>query len=731
MRHHGGDTMPHHVPEKGFVLMSQPSQITDDRSRISSILLLDKDKLLQSIFRLSSLLTTPSNVNEILVKILDEVVDSIGFDRGIIRLFDASRQNLEAKVVKNYSPEEERKVFAVALNIHEHDCIVTKVAKSGQPIAVEVTATDPRITETDRMLTKIYDRGSYFCAPLKIGDEVIGIIAAWFKEETKFFPEEISLFVTYANTLSIIIHNMRLFEANAEKIRQLTILQDAVSEMNASHVLDNHILEILAKSALQIARSEKVLVYFLDIEKNRCLVNDGGNVFIDDRRACEARIGQTIIREAIDMNTVTARQGSSAGSATRPVFSGYPSEIALPLKVKEKFKGALYLAKKSGGYSTDQIHVLDILVKNASTSYDNAIMHSMLSLEAKSLKTEVEKLKEREDILLGFHNILGKSKKMLSLFHVIEEVAGHNTNILIQGESGTGKELIARAIHRQSNRNAKRFVDINCAAIPGTLLESELFGYEAGAFTDARKRKIGLLEYASGGTILLDEIGDMSIHLQAKFLRMLEDGHIRRLGGNDNIPIDVRFIFSTNRDLNRMVAEGSFREDLYYRISVVPILIPPLRERTEDLMLLARYYVEEFNRKFKKKVTGFTEDAERILTAYPWPGNVRELKNIIERIMILHNDGFQITCENLPAEMRITTNQEKLRLRIDNILPQFSSEGIDFIRVTEKITNDIKRKIIENSLAASRGNKTEAARCLGISRYKLIREQKKINNDIK
>jgi len=711
--------------------MSQPSQITDDRSRISSILLLDKDKLLQSIFRLNSLLTAPFNVDEILVKILDEVVDSIGFDRGIIRLFDASRQNLEAKVVKNYSPEEERKVFAVALNIHEHDCIVTKVAKSGQPIAVEVTATDPRITETDRMLTKIYDRGSYFCAPLKIGDEVIGIIAAWFKEETKFFPEEISLFVTYANTLSIIIHNMRLLEANAEKIRQLTILQDAVSEMNASHILDNHILEILVKSALQIARSEKVLVYFLDIEKNRCLVNDGGNVFIDDRRACEKRIGQTIIREAIDTNTVTARQGSSAGSATRPVFSGYLSEIALPLKVKEKFKGALYLAKKSGGYSTDQIHVLDILVKNASTSYDNAIMHSMLSLEAKSLKTEVEKLKEREDILLGFHNILGKSKKMLSLFHVIEEVAGHNTNILIQGESGTGKELIARAIHRQSNRNTKRFVDVNCAAIPGTLLESELFGYEAGAFTDARKRKIGLLEYASGGTILLDEIGDMSIHLQAKFLRMLEDGHIRRLGGNDNIPIDVRFIFSTNRDLSRMVAEGSFREDLYYRISVVPIVIPPLRERSDDLLLLARYYVEEFNRKFKKKVTGFTEDAERILTAYPWPGNVRELKNIIERIMILHNDGFHITCENLPAEMRITTNQEKLRLQIENILPQLSPDGIDFTRVTERITNDIKRKIIENTLAASKGNKTAAARCLGISRYKLIREQKKINNDIK
>jgi two-component system response regulator AtoC len=578
------------------------------------------------------------------------------------------------------------------------------------------------------MLTKIYDRGSYFCAPLKIGEEVIGIIAAWFKEETKFFPEEIGLFVTYANTLSIIIYNMRLFEANAEKIRQLMILQDAVSEMNSSHVLDNHIIEILVKSALKIARSEQVLACFLDIDKDRYLINEGGKVSIGDRSVWEERIGPTIIREAIDTDAIATRQAFTGHPSPQPLFPGYLSEIALPLKVKDKFKGALYLAKKAGSYSQDQIHVLDILVKNASTSYDNAIMQSMLSLEAKSLKTEVEKLKEREDILLGFHNILGKSKKMQSLFHVIKEVAGHNTNILIQGESGTGKELIARAIHRQGNRNNRSFVDVNCAAIPGTLLESELFGYEAGAFTDARKRKIGLLEYASGGTILLDEIGEMNIHIQAKFLRMLEDGHIRRLGGNDPIPIDVRFIFSTNRDLNRMVAEGTFREDLYYRISVVPITIPPLRERTEDILILARYYLDEFNGKFKKKVKGFSEDAERILISYQWPGNVRELKNIIERIMILHGDGERISLESLPAEMRSIANNEKFRIHITNILPQFAGDGIDFSQVTERIINDVKRQIIDNALAMSRGNKTEAAKRLGISRFKLIRERKKMEN---
>jgi transcriptional regulator with PAS, ATPase and Fis domain len=313
---------------------------------------------------------------------------------------------------------------------------------------------------------------------------------------------------------------------------------------------------------------------------------------------------------------------------------------------------------------------------------------------------------------------------------VIEEVASHNTNILIQGESGTGKELIARAIHRQSNRHSKPFVDVNCAAIPGTLLESELFGYEAGAFTDARKRKIGLLEYANGGTLLLDEVGDMSIQLQVKFLRMLENGYIRRLGGTENIPIDVRFIFSTNMDLTKMVSEGLFREDLFYRIRVVPIIIPPLRERPDDILLLARYYIEEFNKKFGKKVRGFSKEAEQILKAYTWPGNVRELKNIIERVMILQKSGTTLASDDLPAEIKVALDQRYLKVEIEKFLPLLSAGEINYTSITEKIMNDIKEKIIENALEISGGNKTIAAKQLSISRYKFIREQKKIGKHI-
>jgi transcriptional regulator with GAF, ATPase, and Fis domain len=689
--------------------------------------LLDKDKLLESIFRISVFMNRHASVDGFLKKILDEVVDTIGFHRGIIRLMDESKQYLVAKVVKNYTPEEAQTAFDVALDLNRHDCLAVKVVKSGLPITIEDASTDLRITDIDRMLTNVYDQGSIFVAPLKAGEDVIGILGAWSQHEATFYPEQISLFQAFAGQISIMIHNARLFEANAEKIRMLMILQHAVSEMNSSYELNNRILHILSQSALEISAAKKVIVYFLDIGKDRCFIYDGEKVFIGDKATGDQRIRHSIIARAIDENRPVIGNVLPDASLPPPLFGEFPREIAIPMNIKDKFSGALYLAKKSGAYLPDQINILDVLVSNAVTAYDNAIMHSLLFLEAKNLKTEVEELKKREAMLLGFHDILGQSDKMTEIFRMIENIAGHNTNVLIQGESGTGKELIARAIHRQSDRRARHFVDVNCAAIPGTLLESELFGYEAGAFTDARKRKIGLLEHASGGTLLLDEIGDMNIHLQAKFLRMLEDGYIRRLGGTENVPVDVRFIFSSNRDLVRMAAEGTFREDLFYRVSVVPIVIPPLRERVEDVMLLAQYYIDEFNKKFKRNIRGFSRDAESILRSYNWPGNVRELKNIIERVMILKHSGNMITAENLPVEMKAAVDQGEATIPVMQWAPVVTPAGLDYESVTGSMNREISKAILENALKAAGGNKSEAARLLNISRYKLLREVNKMN----
>ena len=682
------------------------------------------ERLLEGFFRISTFLTSPARVDDILQKILDEVVDTMGFQRGIICLFDETNENLITKVVKNYNHEEAARAFSINLNINKHDCLETRVAKSGNYIALEDSETDPRITEADRKITKFYKRGSTFYAPLKLEDEVIGIICLWSKERTKFSDEEINTVLTFANQVSIVIHNTRLFEDNQKKIERLFILQEAVSQLNANYVLDN-IHKIVINNALKIGEADKALIYFWDIKKDTSLISDGEKVIIDEEKRYLSKIEQSIIKKALGTEQRVI-QNSSIDSDTTPLFDGYTSEIAIPQKITDKFKAVLYLAKKKGDFRPDEINVLDILVNNAAASYDNAIMHSLLSLEAKSLKTKVELLEERADKLLGFHNIIGNSKNMQGIFHVLKEVAKHDTNVLIQGESGTGKELIARAIHRQSNRKSKRFVDVNCAAIPDTLLESELFGHEAGAFTDARKRKTGLLEHGNGGTILLDEIGDMNHQLQAKFLRVLEDGYIRRLGGTENIPIDVRFIFSTNKDLSRMVADGSFREDLFYRISVVPITIPPLRERDNDIILLSQHYIEEFNNKFNKNAKGFTKEAEEVLVKYSWPGNVRELKNIIERVMILQDVGIFITWDDLPIEIKTAASRE-MTTPVDEYLPYSSSYPVDYKLLIDQLTIKIKEQILIRTLELSNGNKTVAAQRLGISRYTLLRELKKLD----
>lgn len=687
----------------------------------------DKDKLLKSVYRISSFLTSPSDIDEVLKKILDEVVDTMEFDRGIICLLDDARENLITRVVKNYGPEEEERAFSVQLNLKKHDCLETRVATFGYSIALEDSDTDPRVTETDRKITEFYKRGSTFYGALKIEDDIIGVIAVWRKKKWNFLPEEINILHTFANQISVVIHNIRLFENNRRKIRELVILQQAVSGLHSGYVLDR-MHEILMGNALKISNASRALIYFLDPQKKRCLINDGEEVYIDEKNEYGEKIDRSIIRKALDANAIVVQQPSSSNSKITHLFDEYPSEIAFPIKIKDKFKGALYLGKEQGVFSRDQINVLEILVKNAAISYDNAIMHSMLSIEAESLKTEVEKLKEREDVLLGFQDILGKSRKMFGIFHVVQEVAKHDTSILIQGESGTGKELIARAVHRQSNRGSKRFIDVNCAAIPGSLLESELFGYEAGAFTDAKKRKIGLLEHASGGTLLLDEVGDMSLPLQAKFLRLLENGYIRRLGGTENISIDVRFVFSTNKDLLSMVAEGSFREDLFYRISVVPVVLPPLRERGDDIILLTRYYIDQFNEKFNKRVKGISREVEDILKRYSWPGNVRELRNIVERIMILRDVGTIITEENLPAEIRVAAPQD-IAAQIGDSLSLPFHAGMDYRLTVDKLTRKVKEKILMEALELSGGNKAAAARLLNISRYSLIRELKKINEN--
>jgi transcriptional regulator with PAS, ATPase and Fis domain len=269
-------------------------------------------------------------------------------------------------------------------------------------------------------------------------------------------------------------------------------------------------------------------------------------------------------------------------------------------------------------------------------------------IEAGRLRREVRLLRREQERRFSFDQIIGQSPAMAEMIRLARKVAeSEASSVLLQGESGTGKDLVAKAIHYGSPRADQPFVAINCAAIPATLIESELFGHEKGAFTDAKGRKEGLFEQAQGGTLFLDEIGELELGLQAKLLRVLEEGSFRRVGGLKDLPLDVRVIAASNRDLKSESEAGKFRLDLYYRLSVIQIDIPPLRERGDDVLLLAKYYLAHFNERLRKRIRGLAPEVEEIFRHYSWPGNVRELRNVIERVMILE-DSDLITDDWLP-----------------------------------------------------------------------------------
>jgi two-component system response regulator AtoC len=333
--------------------------------------------------------------------------------------------------------------------------------------------------------------------------------------------------------------------------------------------------------------------------------------------------------------------GISGVEVLRQVKEKEPNTVIIMMTAYEIIEKAVE-AMKLGAY--------DYLLKPFPLSELKNSIHR--ALETLSLKIRIQEHLNTEKGRYYFGRIIANSPKMKEILNIAQKIAlMERTTVLIQGESGTGKELLAKAIHYHSPRSEGPLIEINCAAIPENLLESELFGYEPGAFTDAKKRKIGLLEKGNEGTVFFDEIGDMSLNLQAKVLRVLEDGKFMRLGGNKPVKIDIRVIAATNKNLQTAVKEGRFREDLYYRLNVVPIHIPPLRERKEDIIPLALFFMSEYNRELKRSYTGITPEAAEALEKYSWPGNVRELRNIIERIMSL-NDDHEIRYHHLPVEIQ-------------------------------------------------------------------------------
>ena len=337
------------------------------------------------------------------------------------------------------------------------------------------------------------------------------------------------------------------------------------------------------------------------------------------------------------------------------------------------------------------------------------------ALEFQRLNRENISLRKQLKAKYRFENIVSDHESMQAIFEVVEKVSDSDSTILIYGESGTGKELIARAIHYNSYRQDKPLVPINCGAIPGELLESELFGYEKGAFTGATSLRIGRFELANGGTVFLDEIGEMSPALQVKILRVLQEREFERVGGTRTIKVDVRIIAATNKNLEESVAKNQFREDLFYRLNVIPIHIPPLRERKSDLPLLVAHFIERFNAEKKRHLEGITPEALEILQRYSWPGNVRELENLIERIAILKGSGI-ITPHDLPEKLtQAFANGSVPDVDIPN-------GGLDF----DDAVQAFEKQLLTKALERTRGVKSKAAELLHMNRTTLVEKVKKL-----
>lgn len=341
------------------------------------------------------------------------------------------------------------------------------------------------------------------------------------------------------------------------------------------------------------------------------------------------------------------------------------------------------------------IDELKVIIKNA--------------LNIGNMQEKIELLTEELNSKSG-KIIIYKSEKMKSILDVVNKVADSNATVLITGESGTGKELIANALHFGSNRNNKPYVKVNCGALPENLLESELFGHERGAFTGAVSKKIGRFELADGGTLFLDEVGELTHSIQVKLLRVLQEKEFERVGGTDTIKVDVRILAATNRNLLEMVKKGEFREDLFYRLNVIPIEIPPLRDRKEEIPSLVDFFVNRYSTNIKKGEIKFSDEALEALVNYKWKGNIRELENFIERLIIL-NDGKIIKIPDLPKEILC-----------------YRSESTEFIIPDEGINLDeVERSLIIQALKKANNNQTKAAKLLGITRHTLLYRMEKHN----
>jgi transcriptional regulator with GAF, ATPase, and Fis domain len=510
-------------------------------------------------------------------------------------------------------------------------------------------------------------------------------------------------------------------------VRLQRINRAITSELDLKRLLD-----VIMDCAIELTNAERGFLLLKDGDALRFEIarNFTREEIANPEAAVSRSIAEKVIASGEPLLSVNALEDQRLDSARSIEVLGLRSVLCVPLQVRERVIGAIYLDNRlhQAVFDPEDLRTLEGFRDQAAIAIENARLYRELKDQSERVerlnaelqatvitqKGEIEetrtRLREKQHVLeqkFNYKNIIGTSRAMQSMFRLLDRVVESDVPVLIQGESGTGKELVARAIHFNGPRREARFVSENCAALPETLLESELFGYVRGAFTGANRDKKGLFELAHKGTLFLDEVGDMSPDMQKKLMRVLQEKEVRPVGGKEAILVDVRIVSASNKDLKELVARSLFREDLYFRLQVVTVELPPLRDRREDIPLLVQHFLRHYSTSLKRSLPRMHPDVMARLVDYPWPGNVRELENEVLRMLTLGGD--EITLDVLSASVR----ERLLQRAIDE------REGV---RDLNLLVDKVEREEIERALRIADGNKTRAAALLKISRFTLQRK---------
>lgn len=594
-----------------------------------------------------------------------------------------------------------------------------------KPIRFDDTAA-PDLNQKLRMLAKGLGTRSLLVVPVLLGDDVLGLVGMHTTRTPRvWLDDEVAFLESIARQIGVGYQYTRLYtdkEREAETKRALLEIANAINARSDFREVSSLVLE----RAITLVGADYSALGVLDPK--------GGRIsLVAFKAAPHATIEsvQGLIEEHAQSLDLTefpkAIEVLTEGKTLRLLDSDLPfpfrlmfnsilggrAALVAPVRVAGHTFGLLGLVwseARQGGFQDHEVALVEGIADQIGTA-----------LERDQLSAEVMHLRDALHERYGEDRLIGQTSAIRRAIELALSVADTQTTVLIQGESGTGKELLANLIHYNSGREDQPYVKLNCGAIPETLLESELFGHEKGAFTDARARRQGRFEEANGGTLFLDEVGEMSLSAQVRLLRVLQDGEFTRVGGSELLKADVRIIAASNVDLERATEVGTFRRDLYYRLSVFPIVLPPLRERPEDIHPLVIHFLEHYKQKTGRFISGISKDALQALITYEWPGNVRELENAIERAVIIAS-GRQIELEDLPEAISRVALQEQDRIKVERARAASEGRTTTFEVTVPSSMDEIEKQAIEATLDYTHGDKTHAARALGIGRKTLYRK---------